>query len=643
MELAGCGGNMLVNILDADATNEELLNQLYLQNNTAFANLYADLYNMYGTPPIPAFNLMGAISFIRNNVANNEQVINMLGGYFSPSEIEAAAMQLSQGLVQSALPFGSFVQLLNCMLASDLCTAIANNYPDLAHLRDLLMQYADPGYMLGLALQNDPNFIKTTSQNQSYLVAEALRMLEDMSVESYLRKVEQGYGGSVLSQLLEALSEELTFTKKFVLADHHLYGSSRLGVKEPRRVLLQKEYTIAGFEENGEIIIDEVIDSFVYVPNNAYFYRMLAQKQYELTNHLGNVLATVLDRRIAVFDQSSGNLTHYQADIITATQFYPFGSVLSGVYKGEYRYGFNGKETDSETDLQDYGFRIYNPSYGKFLSVDPLHREYPFYTPYQFAGNMPICAADLDGLEPDFKHIRLPKRSYLDKYLANDGYISKNMSNSQKVEELKKRVTSYDGFYVSFDKSTGETMMQKVETIISKVDEKSIKVEFENRLTTYFLDKSGNILSDKTTSTSQDRYIQVNTIKSKSGEIFEEIGLSKESGKKHELFLGANKFDDENGFVSLFSDFVKLNSKLIYNEKMTPEMEQNSKRVSAIFSFILSRAGIKVPGSGNLIVESVVSNSRGFVNAHISKDNLTDFIGFIENKNDKAVSDKSNK
>jgi hypothetical protein len=47
-------------------------------------------------------------------------------------------------------------------------------------------------------------------------VAEALRMLEDMSVESYLRKVEQGYGGSVLSQLLEALSEELTFTKKFV-------------------------------------------------------------------------------------------------------------------------------------------------------------------------------------------------------------------------------------------------------------------------------------------------------------------------------------------------------------------------------------------------------------------------------------------
>jgi hypothetical protein len=33
------------------------------------------------------------------------------------------------------------------------------------------------------------------------------------------------------------------------------------------------------------------------------------------------------------------------------------------------------------------------------LSVDPLTKGYPFYTPYQFAGNNPIWAIDLDGLE----------------------------------------------------------------------------------------------------------------------------------------------------------------------------------------------------------------------------------------------------
>jgi len=68
-----------------------------------------------------------------------------------------------------------------------------------------------------------------------------------------------------------------------------------------------------------------------------------------------------------------------------------------------YRYGFNGKEKDNETygngNIYDYGFRIYNPRLGRFLSVDPLSESYPWYTPYQFAGNKPIIAIDLDGLE----------------------------------------------------------------------------------------------------------------------------------------------------------------------------------------------------------------------------------------------------
>ena len=74
---------------------------------------------------------------------------------------------------------------------------------------------------------------------------------------------------------------------------------------------------------------------------------------------------------------------------------------------GDYRYGFNGKENDSNGEFSslthyDYGFRIYNPAVGRFLSVDPLTRSYPWYTPYQFAGNKPIWAIDLDGLEEKY-------------------------------------------------------------------------------------------------------------------------------------------------------------------------------------------------------------------------------------------------
>lgn len=85
--------------------------------------------------------------------------------------------------------------------------------------------------------------------------------------------------------------------------------------------------------------------------------------------------------------------------------YYPFGLAMSDrSYKVDsYRYGFNGKENDSDFGnkqvIQDYGFRLYNPSLGKFLSEDPLSPKYPWYTPYQFAGNKPIEFIDLDGLE----------------------------------------------------------------------------------------------------------------------------------------------------------------------------------------------------------------------------------------------------
>lgn len=85
----------------------------------------------------------------------------------------------------------------------------------------------------------------------------------------------------------------------------------------------------------------------------------------------------------------------------TASFHNSFGSSMMGYSNEEfaYSYDFNGKETDDETGLQDYGMRIYNKAYGKFLSVDPLTSSYPWYTPYQFAGNKPIRYIDLDGLE----------------------------------------------------------------------------------------------------------------------------------------------------------------------------------------------------------------------------------------------------
>jgi len=73
------------------------------------------------------------------------------------------------------------------------------------------------------------------------------------------------------------------------------------------------------------------------------------------------------------------------------------------VYVGGYTFGFNGElkenELYGEENAYDYGYRMYDPRIGRFMSVDPLAIGYPYMSPYIFAGNQPIWAKDLDGLE----------------------------------------------------------------------------------------------------------------------------------------------------------------------------------------------------------------------------------------------------
>jgi RHS repeat-associated protein len=129
-------------------------------------------------------------------------------------------------------------------------------------------------------------------------------------------------------------------------------------------------------------------------------------KLYELTDPRGNMMATVTDRKTGTDENSDGLIEYYNADVVSAQDYYPFGALMPGRRSGEdgkYRYGYNGKENDNEVkgagNQQDYGARVYDPRLGRFLSTDPLSKSFPWYSPYQFAGNMPIAAVDLDGEE----------------------------------------------------------------------------------------------------------------------------------------------------------------------------------------------------------------------------------------------------
>lgn len=98
------------------------------------------------------------------------------------------------------------------------------------------------------------------------------------------------------------------------------------------------------------------------------------------------------------------NLQKHEANLCNRLYLSP----IFYLYSNKYRFAFNGKENDNEVkgdgNQQDYGMRIYDPRIGRFLSmdVDSLLRKYCYYSPYQFSGNKPIWAVDLDGREELF-------------------------------------------------------------------------------------------------------------------------------------------------------------------------------------------------------------------------------------------------
>ena len=120
---------------------------------------------------------------------------------------------------------------------------------------------------------------------------------------------------------------------------------------------------------------------------------------------MGNVLATVSDEKTGVDLNNDGTIDYYTANVVSANDYYPFGMMMPArTFRGGpgiYRYGFNGKENDKDIteSTQDYGMRISDNRLGRFLSVDPLTKNYPELTPYQFASNSPIENSDLDGKE----------------------------------------------------------------------------------------------------------------------------------------------------------------------------------------------------------------------------------------------------
>jgi len=202
--------------------------------------------------------------------------------------------------------------------------------------------------------------------------------------------------GNVMAVYKANGSNLATITLK--LKEHYMYGSSRLGVINRDMDVDQPRLT----PDNGNANLGTA-----YL---ATFTR--GDKLFEFTNHLGNVLFTATDSKVPRAQTGNPSLVgSYSVNMVTAVDYTPFGMIMQGMnyngaVPGKYRYGFNGKEWENSTkgnaDQIDYGERMYDNRVGRFLSVDPLTKQYPWLSPYQYAENSPIANIDIDGLEKSY-------------------------------------------------------------------------------------------------------------------------------------------------------------------------------------------------------------------------------------------------
>ncbi len=151
--------------------------------------------------------------------------------------------------------------------------------------------------------------------------------------------------------------------------------------------------------------------------------RIVGDKNYELSNHLGNVLSVISDRKLYAINGSTNTLS---ADVLSYSDYYPFGQLVPNRHGSStaYRYGFQGQEKDDEIKGEgnslNYTFRMHDPRIGRFFATDPLKAKYPWNSTYAFSENRVIDGIELEGLEyigapkPGAKSLLVIPENYMD-------------------------------------------------------------------------------------------------------------------------------------------------------------------------------------------------------------------------------------
>jgi hypothetical protein len=222
-----------------------------------------------------------------------------------------------------------------------------------------------------------------------------------MDLQNYSNTIDGGAGYSFIYNYLTN-----SIVQTYNLEELDIYGTSRAGTVNPDLQLYANTFT-GTVNPDGKTEPIYILSPYTAPTIDASkTKRLLGNKSYELSNHLGNVLVTVSDRKIS---HSTGgvNIDYYTADIQTAQDYYAFGAPISdrtysasGVIS---RFGFNKMEKDDEINGKNNNYTAafweYDSRLGRRWNLDPISQE--FESKYVCFHNNPIFYSDPSGLDPE--------------------------------------------------------------------------------------------------------------------------------------------------------------------------------------------------------------------------------------------------
>ena len=248
---------------------------------------------------------------------------------------------ISEWVFKRALGAGSFKSHNRILLemtwlfsAAQLATFFTTDGDaDVDRPMDLMKQYGTYSYILNVLADNDSeNFIKNAIPFPHQQILDGtLEDLDWFNTTTYLQLVRENYGQAVTDDLLDDLGPLLIYCQKMRLAEHHIYGSSRLGMSQDSMALYNMRFKADSINSvDGSFYKSDTLGYYTASVDSLQAQRQLSLKKYELSNHLGNVLAVVSDKRTYLQDTTINGATValWDAYIASAQDYYPFGMLM---------------------------------------------------------------------------------------------------------------------------------------------------------------------------------------------------------------------------------------------------------------------------------------------------------------------------